>query len=233
MRIGLAILVALVTAVLIYSVFGWVFSYFFWSFPTIPTWLMYVLPILFVPALCLFLYLKFFDPTNYKGFISNFVNTYLGPIGIGILLGSILIGNLNDVSMESQLVIDNATTKKAVVDYTTRKGKTKTVELAPDSHTAVSLPIGYNEVKVNGRFREIFVGSGAKKYILNVDSASNYYISIIYTGENSLIVPPMINDSLIKGEFIQIDADYLFDIPEADRNKNSEMLTKTLLIRAK
>ncbi len=165
----------ILTTILVQVIFGFPIGSIISSFPTMPTWLIFFITVLGIPAICYFVFIKFLNTEVSEGQSQNLIQRNKNSIAIGVILGSIMTGFSSLRSLDCDLIIDNGTDMTVKVEYYNRTKDLSAVEIPSGSFKEITLPVGESTLVVNGNNKNIKIGSRGKKYIYNVDGV-NYYV---------------------------------------------------------
>lgn len=197
---------------------------------TTPTWLIFTSLVICIPAIFYLIYKTFFDKEDENG-KTNFVKRNRGALGSGIVLGTVLLGFVSKNSLDNVLVIDNGTERKIEIAYTDRTKTKHQIEVPAGGTSEITLPIGKNELTVDGTVKEMQMGPRGNKYIYNVDKSNAYFLMKIEYGNEADTNFMDRLQGVYTDEFIDVQADYLFEAPERIFSRRSSSKTKHVLLR--
>jgi hypothetical protein len=198
-------------------------------FPTMPSWIIFTIPMITILPLCYFLYTKFFDKDVLDGQQQNFIQRNKISIGIGVFFAAIISGFSNLRSLDVDLVVDNGTVKTAKIEYYNRTKDFVSVEIPSDSFQTITIPVGENTITVNGKKKLFNMGPRGWRYIYNIDKINNYKLFEIEYGNDAGF--PRELENYFSTEFFKVSVDYLFDAPETVLSKRGRIEKKTVLMR--
>lgn len=207
------ILRVILTMILVQSSFALPIGGIIRTFPTMPTWLIFVISILTIPAICYILFTKFLNKELPEGKQPNFVQRNKKSIAVGVLLGSVMSGFASLHSLDCDLTIDNGTIKSVKVEYLDRTREYITVDIPTGGFKTITLPVGDNVLTINGNKKNIKMGQRGEKYIYNIDKINNYILAEIEYGDDADL--PKEKHHFLSTEFFKVSADYLFEAPES------------------
>jgi hypothetical protein len=154
---------------------------------------------------------------------------------IGTAIGTFGMSNNN----RSRLYVDNGTDREITFKIK-HEGDFK---IPPQKHIKIDVVTGENIIEIEGKTK-IFNVATHRNWVYNIDSQSVYLLTNVnYTNPNILYKegtkPADTGDAdgqIIKNEFFETDAAYIFDIPEkitVDKSSSKENVSRKALIKMK
>ncbi|WP_289663758.1 hypothetical protein [Flavobacterium panacagri] len=139
-------------------------------------------------------------------------------------------------SFRTSLYIDNG--RSVPVEVKIASEATQTV--APNSFILVDVPIGKNEISINGTKKNINI-QGKGRWVYNVDNLNSYiegtvnYANPELSNANDTISTKLHVDKIIHKEFFKLESDFIFEAPESITIKKDagidKVHTQTVLYR--
>ncbi len=220
MRFALFIIV--ITAALTHPITGLPVSIGLRYFPEVPSWLVFVLNLIVTSFLCYGLFIKIFNKPILEGQQPSFIQRNFKSIGIGLIIGSVLSSFSFIRSLDCDLTIDNGTIKTVHVEYYSRTKDLIKIQIEPQKFHEITLPTGKNTLVVNGRKKNITMGTRGQKYIYNIDGVNTYILKEFHYGLGA--APPYKKEEFFSTEFFKVNADYLFEPPAFVTSKGPSTL---------
>ena len=211
----ITILFKLAVAIVPFYAFGYLLHY---VFRHIPGWFSFILNLLLLTGLIYYVVFnrkKFFEEEADVDYLPNHLekSSYFF-----LILGSFIGYFLASSSFRTTLYVDNGNLYPIEVSISDETS----ISIPANSFKEISVPIGENEVLINGKTKMIDVKDGGK-WMLNVGNLNTYLKTTInYSNPKELYKDGKIDttkiensqDKIVKGEFFKIESDYIFEAPE-------------------
>ncbi|WPO79961.1 hypothetical protein [Flavobacterium sp. KACC 22761] len=156
-----------------------------------------------------------------------------------IPVGAFIAFFLVTSSFRTTLYIDNGKSVPVEVKISSEPIQT----IAPNSFITTEVPIGQNEITINGKKKTINIADNGR-WVYNVDNLNSYIESTVdYASqeirsihpEKDTTVTKLSVDKIIHKEFFKLESDFIFEAPEtisvSKEAQTGEIHTQTVLYR--